>query len=408
MHSSERRRLLAGPDSGTTQNLFGVWGSGPNDVFAVGDGTILHSSNDGAAWQAQTSGTTQTLSGVWGSGPNDVFAVGDGGVILHSSNDGASWQAQTSGSHAILSGVWGSGPNDVFAVGGNGVILHSCNDGASWQAQTSGTTQSLDGVWGSGPNDVFAVGTGVDRDPALTVHWAPGRPRTRDRRSRLKRRLGERPQRRLRRGPDRHDPALGERRRLVAAQTSGSPPTAQLFGVWGAGPNDVFAVGVGGVILHSSNDGASWAAQISGTTQDLFGVWGSGPNDVFAVGYNGADPALDQRRRLLADPELGDHADPLTGVWGSGPNDVFAVGQNGVILHSTNDGASWQAQNSGTTQILEASGGAAQATSSPWAGGVILHSTNDGASWQAQSVGPRRTSIDVWGSGPNDVFAVGL
>ena len=54
-----------------------MWGSGPNDVFAVGaNGTILHSTNDGASWHAQTSGTTQTLYGVWGSGPNDVFAVG--------------------------------------------------------------------------------------------------------------------------------------------------------------------------------------------------------------------------------------------------------------------------------------------------------------------------------------------
>jgi hypothetical protein len=30
-----------------------------------------------------TSGTTSTLYGVWGSGANDVWAVGAGGVVLH-------------------------------------------------------------------------------------------------------------------------------------------------------------------------------------------------------------------------------------------------------------------------------------------------------------------------------------
>ena len=88
------------------------------------NGVILHSSNDGATWQAQISGTTQALNSVWGSGPNDVFAVGPNGLIVHSSNDGASWQAQISATTQFFTGVWGSGPDDVFVVGSNGVILH--------------------------------------------------------------------------------------------------------------------------------------------------------------------------------------------------------------------------------------------------------------------------------------------
>jgi hypothetical protein len=61
-------------------------------------------------------------------------------------------------------------------------------------------------------------------------------------------------------------------------QSSGITQT--LNGVWGSGATDVFAVGAGGTILHSSDGGATGTLQASGTTQTLNGVWGSGPNDV--------------------------------------------------------------------------------------------------------------------------------
>ncbi len=56
------------------QNLAGVWGSGIDDIFAVGTNQILRSS-DGMTWTAQTVGATD-LRSVWGSGPGDVYATG--------------------------------------------------------------------------------------------------------------------------------------------------------------------------------------------------------------------------------------------------------------------------------------------------------------------------------------------
>lgn len=50
--------------------------------------------------------------------------------------------------------------------------------------------------------------------------------------------------------------------------------------VWGSSPADVFAVGSGGLILHS--DGASWEPIASGTTHTLRAVAGTGRGDVFA------------------------------------------------------------------------------------------------------------------------------
>jgi len=171
--------------------LFDVWGTSPNDVFAVGDcrtgcsGAILH--YDGVGWSTQND--TVDVRGVWGTSGNNVYAVGEGiyhydgvswttlvartpylfkvwgssgsdvfavgSTIMH--YDGAHWTTQVSDSSGLLlSDVWGSSSSDVFAVGFDGKIMHY--DGHVWSSQTSGTTADLIGVWGSSPHDVYAVG----------------------------------------------------------------------------------------------------------------------------------------------------------------------------------------------------------------------------------------------------------
>ena len=97
--------------------------------------------------------TTNTLNGVWGSSPNNVFAVGYSGTILHF--DGAVWSEMSSGTSNTLKDIWGSSEDDVYAVGANGTILHY--DGSNWAPMTSGTYYHFEGVWGSSANDVFAV-----------------------------------------------------------------------------------------------------------------------------------------------------------------------------------------------------------------------------------------------------------
>ena len=100
--------------------------------------------------------TAPALTAAWGSGPSDVWAVGEGGTILHW--NGSAWADASSGNSSLyFRGVWGSGRNDVWAVGDKGAVLHW--DGSAWAAVASGTTSNFYGVWGSGPNDVWAVGS---------------------------------------------------------------------------------------------------------------------------------------------------------------------------------------------------------------------------------------------------------
>ena len=45
------------------------------------DSIMLH--YDGEVWKEQNSNTTNWLYGVWGNGEDDIYAVGDYGTVLH-------------------------------------------------------------------------------------------------------------------------------------------------------------------------------------------------------------------------------------------------------------------------------------------------------------------------------------
>jgi hypothetical protein len=60
-----------------------------------------------------------------------------------------------------------------------------------------------------------------------------------------------------------------------------------LYAVWADAPDDVWAVGGGGAIIHL--DGTAWAAVVTGNGANAtrFSVWGSGRSDVWAAGASG-------------------------------------------------------------------------------------------------------------------------
>jgi hypothetical protein len=66
-----------------TEYLTAIWGSGPDDIYAVGDdGTIVHSEGDGR-WELVPVDTTWDLQDVWGTGADSVYVVGQAGTVLH-------------------------------------------------------------------------------------------------------------------------------------------------------------------------------------------------------------------------------------------------------------------------------------------------------------------------------------
>jgi hypothetical protein len=121
-------------------------------VFAIGTYGIMH--YDGSSWTTMSSPAVPQRA-IWGSGPDDVFVVGDTGTIQH--YDGTRWSIMTSPTPQILFGVAGTGPRDVFAVGNVGAIIHY--DGTSWTPVRSPLPPSgeLFAAWAT-RRSVFAVG----------------------------------------------------------------------------------------------------------------------------------------------------------------------------------------------------------------------------------------------------------
>src|SRR6185369_928819 len=107
------------------RRLEDLWGSGPNDLWAVGSEapnvSIMHW--DGATWSDGPSAipVRGMLRQVWGSGPNDVWAIGEANA-------------------AFVEGVLGTG-------GTGGLLMHW--DGSFWQAvATPDATDALFAIWG--------------------------------------------------------------------------------------------------------------------------------------------------------------------------------------------------------------------------------------------------------------------
>jgi len=143
--------------SGTTLRLNAVC-SVAGQVWVVGEGSALLRW-DGHAWQASQSQESDELWGCWGSRPDDVWAVGGRGMVLRW--NGAAWSRVLSDTANDLRAVSGSGPDDVWAVSGmyrsgQGQMLHW--DGRFWSALNRSPRSPMFGVWAISEDDAWAVG----------------------------------------------------------------------------------------------------------------------------------------------------------------------------------------------------------------------------------------------------------
>jgi hypothetical protein len=163
----------------TNQELWGIWGLSPDDLWAVGGDagevggtpTILRFAEGAWVQVGLPDGVdprAQALFKVWGTGPEDVFFVGQFGTILRWDGQDLVQQA-TPGSEDYVS-LWGTGPDRIVAVGGGGSGAQvAAWDGATWSAVEARFVSRLSGVWMAPNGFVYAVG-----DEGLAITLAPG------------------------------------------------------------------------------------------------------------------------------------------------------------------------------------------------------------------------------------------
>lgn len=273
--------------------LLSVWGSAPDNVFAVGgplgntgfESLVVH--YDGSAWHRLSPGGGETYWWVSGSGPGDVWMAGEKGRITRWDGNTNKFQEYTSGVTATLWGIMAFSPDDVWAVGGtpeggvgpgNDIVLHW--DGMAWNPVVlpgNPLGRSLYKVWGTGPDNLYVVGEYGTIWHKTGDTWA----------------------------------------------LESDPPLAQgtLFTVHGCNASEVYAVG-GQDILRSG--GGAWEKLDVTVYNGANGVSCGKPGEVAVVGFGGLKLRLVDgawRDDFLEVPNGDMHA-----VWGDGQGSFWTVG----------------------------------------------------------------------------------
>jgi hypothetical protein len=177
-----------GPVTATTR-LYGVSGSGPDDVWAVGDGVSTSQIQhwNGTSWSLVPSPANEPQStqlyDVSADSPTDAWAGGLGsngsvfGPVIEHWN-GTSWTVvpNAAPSRNEICAIDAISPTDVWAAAvpytgrdRTGTMEHW--NGTQWSVVTMPTTGIIDGISGASANDVWAVGQDGMTDQWNGTQW---------------------------------------------------------------------------------------------------------------------------------------------------------------------------------------------------------------------------------------------
>ena len=288
-----------------------MWGTASDDVWAVSAaGTAVHW--NGAAWSPVAASVAGAPAWVCGERRPPPGPSADGTGRSSSSQNGV-FTAASYGNTASFNAAWGFGADDVWAVGSN--IMHY--DGTGWTAVVASTTDGRGRRHGDDRqhrHDERRVGRGVQ---TTSGPWAPTATR-----------------------------CTGTARR-GRTRTSGRGADKDAQAIWGTSSTDIWVVtnchaGETPDVVHW--DGTSWTVTVldpSVTQNYLYAVWADAPDDVWAVGGGGAIVHYDGAAWSSVVTGNGANA-TLFSVWGSGPDDVWAAGASGTVVHW--NGKTWTQQ----------------------------------------------------------------
>lgn len=167
----------------------------------------------------------------------------------------------------------------------------------------------------------------------------------------------------------------------------------QLFGVYAAGSNHVWAVGDFGTILHSDSGGRSWIRQDSGTPKALLDVDFTDPGNGWVVGEGGMVlKTSDGGKRWIPRPSGTENR--LMSVDFITPQKGIAVGVFGTILRTDDGGETWLDRSLGDDVVLNEVFFAD--SDKAWIVGefgIILESWDSGNTWTKQDSGIGEASL---------------
>jgi hypothetical protein len=164
--------------------------------------------------------------------------------------------------------------------------------------------------------------------------------------------------------------------------------TEEVWGVAGDALDALVAVGQNGLILESSDSGATWLQRASPTTRTLFAVASDGNGRMVAVGSGGTILVRENGTwQAVQSPTF----QTLFEVRASGPGEFVVAGDGGVILRG--DGTNWTpvAVKGARENLRAIVGSPGQRTAVGWYGTILTESTG----WDSELAGGRLYGIHV-------------
>jgi photosystem II stability/assembly factor-like uncharacterized protein len=332
--------------------LNGVWIFGRDTVLAVGSqGAYIKSVDGGRTWDTRSplNGSDNDLSSIFFLDDSTGWIVGEIGTLLKTVDRGEHWTAWSGSINDDLQDVHFTDPQNGWIVGRWGTIFHSSDGGAEWTEQNSGTYRNLRSVFFVNPDTGWAVGHGgtiLKTEDGGSV-WSPQDSRT----------------------------------------------LSNLWSVHFINPDTGWAAGQDSTILKTVDGGRDWLPQSSGTGFDFSSIRFANPDTGFAAGFNGAldDFGILQKRGgvIIKTSDGGAswsqvHSSAVSGVNAlciSGSGTGWSVGTTGMLLESADHGTAWKPRSRGASGPLTSVFFMDPDTGWTIASGLIYMTTDGGENW---------------------------
>ena len=169
-HTSDGGASWQAQPSKTTQQLYDIDFVDAQHGWIVGrQGLILHTADGGTTWEPQTSGTDQHLFGIDFADAQNGVAVGDFGAIVTTRDGGQHWENHALSEDVILYDVFMLDSNRGWIAGELGTVLATTDGGLTWAKEDTGGGKTLFGIYFADAQRGWAVG--ID---AIILHTTDG------------------------------------------------------------------------------------------------------------------------------------------------------------------------------------------------------------------------------------------
>ncbi len=213
---------------------------------------------------------------------------------------------------------------------------------------------------------------------------------------------------------------------VLASIASGAEVRDALYGVRAVSPQEAFAVGGFGAVVHTADGGKSWTAQDSGTKQPLFSVDFADPKHGWAVGKSALVLHTDDGATWTRQPTPIGPDKHFFKVKAIDRQTAWAVGDWGAMTSTADGGRTWQDRSLGK-QSLRTEDPARRASvvtddvilydvSFPDAQhgfvcgefGTVIATDDGGATWWLRPTPTEKTLFGLYFRSPDEGWAVGI